>query len=168
MIDFRETTPQDLPAIMQMVAAAQAWFKAEGIDQWQDGYPTQTIFESDLMARTSYVGVQEGRVVLTGCLSFAGEPTYAQIEQGAWLNEAPYGVVHRLVVEPSLRGKRLAEAFFRFTFAECRRRGIANLRVDTHRQNRPMQRLLERLGFRPCGRIYLASGAARDAYQITF
>lgn len=166
MIHFRPTQSRDLPRIMTLVAAARAWFKAQGIDQWQDGYPTQAIFETDRLLGVSYVGELEGEVVLTGCLSFAEEPTYARIWEGEWLNDAPYAVVHRLVVAPHLRGRHLGEAFFRFAWAESLRRGVENLRVDTHRQNLPMQRLLARLKFLPCGRIRLEGGADRDAYQL--
>ena len=40
-----------------------------------------------------------------------------------------------------------------------------NIRIDTHRDNRIMQHLLERHGFRYCGIIYLLSGDERLAYQ---
>ncbi len=165
-MEIRHTTEKDLPRIMAMVADAKAWFKAEGIDQWQDGYPTREIFEADCAQQSSYVGLQEGEILLTGCLSFAGEPTYRRIYDGAWLNEAPYAVIHRLVVARERKGERLAEVLFRFAFATCRHRQIENLRVDTHRQNYPMQHLLRRLGFQHCGRILLESGAEREAYQL--
>lgn len=166
MIHFRPTQPEELPQVMAMVADAQRRFREEGIDQWQDGYPTVEIFQSDIERGESYVGVKDGEVVMCGCISFAGEPTYRKIYEGAWLNEAPYGVIHRLVVADRLRGEGLAGHFFRFAYAEAHKQGIRNIRVDTHRHNRPMQRLLGRLGFEPCGRIVLESGADRDAYQL--
>lgn len=168
MITIRPTHPDDLEKVMQMVADAQRRFRCDGVDQWQDGYPTLAAFEADIAAQNSYVGVLEGEVVLCGCLSFDGEPTYEKIYEGAWLNEAPYGVVHRLVVADTLRGRGLAGDFFRFAFDQCRKRDIGNMRVDTHRNNLPMQRLLHRIGFQPCGRIVLESGANREAYQLIF
>ena len=165
-LTFRKTLSADIERIMELVAAAQAWFRSRGIDQWQDGYPTPAVFEEDIRRGNSYVGECEDRVVLTGCLSFDGEPTYRAIFEGQWLNEAPYGVVHRLVVDPAMKGRGLAGEFLRFCFAESIRRGVENIRIDTHRQNLPMQRLLARHGFHPCGRIVLESGADRDAYQF--
>ena len=40
-----------------------------------------------------------------------------------------------------------------------------NLRIDTHRDNRIMRRLIEKSGFTYCGVIVLADGSERLAYQ---
>lgn len=166
MIEFRHSRAEDLPRIMELVAHAQAWFKAEGIDQWQDGYPTESIFEADRAAKNSYVGVENGQIILAATLCFDGEPTYATIYDGCWPNEALYAVVHRLVVDPARKGEGVAGRLLDELYRLCRLRGIADIRIDTHRHNRPMQRLLERHGFRHCGRIRLESGADREAYHL--
>ena len=53
-----------------------------------------------------------------------------------------------------------------FCFNECFRLQ-GNLRIDTHRDNIPMQKCLIRNGFEYCGVIYLANGDERLAYQKT-
>lgn len=53
-------------------------------------------------------------------------------------------------------------------FAErlCEERGVGNIRIDTHADNKSMQRLLERFGYEYCGEItILSSGAPRNAYM---
>ena len=44
------------------------------------------------------------------------------------------------------------------------------MRIDTHAENLPMQRALEKAGFTPCGMIYLIGGREdgdpRLAYEI--
>ena len=42
-----------------------------------------------------------------------------------------------------------------------------NIRIDTHRDNKVMQNILQKLGFTCCGVIYLENGAERLAYQYT-
>jgi RimJ/RimL family protein N-acetyltransferase len=42
-----------------------------------------------------------------------------------------------------------------------------NIRIDTHDDNLPMQRALEKNGFVPCGRIWCEDGTPRIAYQRT-
>lgn len=166
MIQIRPTRREDLPRIMELVGAAQRWFFEQGIDQWQDGYPTLEVFVADLQAGNSYVGLSaEGEILLAGTLSFDGEPTYAKIYEGGWLNEEPYAVIHRLVVDTHRRGEGLAGCFLEYAFAASLERSVYNMRVDTHRHNQPMQRLLERYRFLHCGRILLESGAEREAYQ---
>lgn len=166
MIDFRVAMREDIPTMMEFVRSAQEWFRLSGIDQWQDGYPTAAVFEEDIARGRSYVMESDGRVVATMCLSFDGEPTYSEIDEGEWLDDAPYAVVHRVVVDFSLRGRGLAQSLFQFAIKESLARGIKSIRVDTHKDNRPMQRLLEKLKFLHCGRIVLESGADREAYQL--
>ena len=40
------------------------------------------------------------------------------------------------------------------------------IRVDTHEANLPMQRLLEKNGFVKCGKIQVADGTERIAFQL--
>ena len=87
------------------------------------------------------------------------EPTYARIDGGAWLDDRlPYHVIHRIASYPEVHG--VFDTMLRWA---DKREG--NLRIDTHRDNRIMQHLLEKHGFRYCGIIYLASGDERLAYQ---
>lgn len=47
-----------------------------------------------------------------------------------------------------------------WALAQC-----GNIRIDTHRDNRPMQGLLAKLGFSYCGTITIADGTERIAFQ---
>lgn len=167
MITFRATDSKDMPLIMSLVRDAQAWFSDMGIDQWQDGYPNCEIFERDIAREESYVMLLDGIVVATACISFDGEPTYHNIYEGEWQTSLPYVVIHRLVVNSSLRGRALASEFFDFAISMARSRGVYSLRVDTHKDNIPMQRVLQKLGCRHSGRIVLQSGADREAYELS-
>lgn len=80
---LRPTRREDVPRIMEIVAQAQERFRAQGIDQWQDGYPTADVFLRDKAAGNSYVAELDRQVVATVALSFDGEPTYRTICDGA-------------------------------------------------------------------------------------
>lgn len=86
------------------------------------------------------------------------EPTYARIEQGAWLNDEPYLVFHRLAVGASGRG--VGTFCLRWIASQA-----ANVRGDTHELNLPMRGALEKCGFVPCGIIHVSDGTPRIAYQ---
>jgi hypothetical protein len=87
------------------------------------------------------------------------EPTYAHISDGSgWLDEAPYGVVHRLASDGSTRG--VGAFCLEWCFARC-----GNIRVDTHAANNVMQNLLTRLNYTHCGTIHIADGTPRDAFH---
>jgi ribosomal protein S18 acetylase RimI-like enzyme len=161
---IRKATTADIDAIMACITDAQALLRSHGVDQWQDGYPTAEIILADIARGESFVVIEDKSVVATAVISFAGEPTYTTIE-GQWLNDNPYAVIHRLAVRNSARGKGYAKAIFDYTEQLCTERGVSDIRVDTHADNRIMQRLLDGLGYSYCGVITLLSGAKRIALQ---
>lgn len=165
---IRHAQPSDTERIMLIIADAQRFLRDCDVDQWQDGYPTTEIICSDIEQGYSYVATTESdEVVAVATISFDGESTYDTIRNGAWTNDEPYAVIHRLAVSDMVRGQGLAKAMFSFAEELCKQRAIRNIRVDTHADNRVMQQLLERLGYDKCGEITLTSGASRLAYIKT-
>ena len=61
-------------------------------------------------------------------------------------------------------GKGVAAEFLRHAEEMARERGIGAFRIDTNHDNRPMLRLLERMGFTLCGKVVYRSGE-RLAYE---
>lgn len=159
-LEFRHAQETDLPRILEIYAEARRFMAESGNpDQWNGGYPSETIVREDLAAQQLYVCTEQGRVVGVFCYFLGEEPDYLSIFDGGWINDQPYGVVHRIAC--SLRGCGVASACLQFAFHQC-----GNLRIDTHRDNIPMQRTLEKNGFRRCGIIYLRkNGDSRIAYQ---
>jgi len=161
---IRKSNRDDIPAIMAIVADAQASLRSQGVDQWQDGYPTVDVITKDIANDDSYVLEDEGVVIATAVISFAGEVTYNSID-GQWLNDNDYVVVHRLAVRNSALRGGLARQMMLYAEELALQRGVNNIRVDTHNDNIAMQSLLNNLGFVFCGEITLLSGAPRIAFQ---
>ena len=87
------------------------------------------------------------------------EPTYRAIENGSWINDEPYGVVHRIASDGSVRGT--GTFCLNWAYGQFR-----HLRIDTHPDNMTMQRLLAKLGFERRGIIYvLEDNYPRYAYE---
>ena len=162
---FRKGGADDLERIMGLVADAQRWFRGQGIDQWQDGYPTQDIILSDISYNNNYIVELNGVVSATFVASFDGEPTYSEIKGKGWLNENPYAVVHRIAVADACRRKGIAREILHYTEELCAERGVRDIRIDTHRDNMAMRSLLKKMGYTHCGLITLTSGAFREAYH---
>ena len=86
------------------------------------------------------------------------EPEYLEIYDGAWLNDEPYLAVHRVAGD--------GEAHGLFRMASDYVKSLSdNVRIDTHENNRVMQKVIEREGFVRCGIVYMADGTPRIAYQ---
>lgn len=87
------------------------------------------------------------------------DPTYARIYDGAWLDDEPYYVLHRIASKAGAHGVMAAVMEYALSVSE-------SLRIDTHADNRIMQHNVLKYGFRYCGVIYLANGDPRLAYQL--
>ena len=152
---IRFATYDDIPAIMPVIDAAREMMHASGnVNQWINGYPSEEAIQADIARDGGFVVTDDGQIV--AYFAFL----HAQIYEGAWLNDEPYYVIHRLASWPDVHGiwdSVLAWAFER----------THTLRVDTHRDNRIMQHNILKHGFTYCGIIYLLSGDERLAYQKT-
>lgn len=166
-LTLRPTQECDLPDVMRIIADAQNDFRVRGIDQWQNGYPNEQSIRNDIARGESYVVIRGEQVVATAMITFAPDPNYAEIYDGEWLLAEPksYATIHRIAVDLSERGRGIAEWIVRQTERMCRKRGADSLRIDTHRDNRSMQRVAEKNVMTLCGTIYLADGAERLAYE---
>lgn len=159
-MEIRKTQIEDLDFIMEIYTRARRFMAQTGnANQWINGYPSRELIAGDIEAGSSYVCVDEEEgIVATFCFRQEDDPTYIVIKDGAWLNDAPYGVVHRLAGTGKKKG--VGVYCLEWCFERC-----GNIRVDTHHENLVMQGILERMGYRRCGIIYVANGTPRIAYQ---
>ena len=157
---IRKTTPRDLDTVMRIYAEARAYMQENGNpDQWKGGRPARETIERDIEAGTSYVCIREGSIAAVFYFNIERDPTYEKID-GRWLNDQPCGVVHRIA--RSREAKGVGALCLSWCFEQCH-----NLKIDTHRANLPMRKLLDNLGFVYCGIIWTASGDERLAFQKT-
>lgn len=166
-MNLRKAQPGDLAAVAAIYEEAKAALREQGVDQWQDGYPNETSARADLKAGTCFVLTEDGGVVATACLDFGNEPTYDAIFEGAWQgDDKNYGFLHRVAVSGKIKGRGAASLFFEELKRQAAARGVTTLRGDTHRDNLPMQRAMEKNGFQRRGIIYLEDGSERLAYEF--
>ncbi len=151
----------DVEEIMACYEKARHYMRVNGNhQQWINGYPSRELVMSDIDNGVSYVGVDEtGDLVMAFAFIIGADPTYEVIEDGAWLNDLPYGTIHRLGSTGKYGGMLKECVSFCLT-------KVDNLRLDTHSDNKPMQRAADRLGFVRCGVIYCQDGTPREAYQL--
>lgn len=164
-MEFKKSKYDQLEEIMKIIDMAKAHLKDQKIDQWQKGYPNENSIKTDIDKGEGFVLVDGGRVVATTAVSFRPEQTYKDIHQGKWLSDGDYGVIHRIAVDMTLKGKGIAGIFMGEIEKLCKSNHIFSIKVDTHRDNEAMKKFLEKNGFVYCGIIYLADGDERFAYE---
>ena len=163
-MNIRKAKTEDLPQIRLVYNAAKAYMDASGNpNQWAVGHPPEEFLRQDIEVSRLYVCEEEDKLCGVFMLSWEADPTYHYID-GAWLNDEPYGVIHRIASDGTTKG--VFKSALDFCKEKMEKRGIRNLRIDTHGDNKTMQHLVEKFGFLRCGIIYLENGSPRIAYQL--
>lgn len=161
-ITIRKAAVEDLPFIMPLFEHARQYMEKTGNPhQWIDGYPQESLIEKEIKDGHCFVCLnKQNKIACTFCLIIGKDPTYTVIEDGQWLNDSTYGTIHRLASDGTVR--RIADICIDW----CSKI-IPNIRVDTHEDNKIMQNVLKRNGFKRCGIIYTHNGTPRIAFQLT-
>ena len=150
---IRHAATQDLPRMMAIYVFARKFMAEHGNpNQWgPTNWPPEELIRRDICDGSSYVCLNDrGDIVGTFLFAFGEdiEPTYRRIEDGAWLDSGPYGVVHRIAADGSEKG--IGAFCINWAYKQC-----GHLRIDTHGDNVVMQNLVKKLGFVHCGRIHV-------------
>ena len=164
-MEFRKSIKSDIKEIINIIEEAQSYFKANGIDQWQNGYPNEESIKNDIESGESYVLLKNDKIIATAYLSFSGESDYDVIYDGKWISQGDYAVVHRVAVSSNIKGHGIAGELFKCIEKICLENNIKHIKIDTHRQNKSMQRFLSKNGFKYCGVIYLEDNSERIAFE---
>ena len=160
MRQIRKATVTDVHTIMAVMEAAKGIMRSSGnLHQWINGYPSVEVIEADIRSGFGHVVEEDGKIVAYYAFVPSPEPTYARIYDGAWPDDRPYHVIHRMGSIPESHGVFISIMDWCLS---CDR----GLRVDTHRDNVIMRHCLENYGFTYCGIIHLANGDERLAYQL--
>lgn len=161
---IRNATEQDLDRIMEIYESARRFMAEHGNpDQWgATNWPPEALIRKDISDGNSYVCLNDTDHVIGTFFFTLGadiEPTYRKITEGRWLDDSPYGVVHRIASDGSEKG--VGAFCIGWAYDQC-----GHLRIDTHNDNTVMQNLVRKLGFVHCGTIHVEEdNAPRLAYE---
>ena len=150
---IRKSKLEDLDRIQEIYVHARNFMKEHGNpNQWgPNSWPPEDLLRQDIRDGHSYVCVDDGGRVIGTFAYFYGkdiEPTFRRISDGAWLDDSPYGVVHRIASDGSQKG--IGAFCLNWAYDQC-----GHIRIDTHGDNVVMQNLVRKLGYTHCGTIYV-------------
>ncbi|SFC97601.1 GNAT family N-acetyltransferase [Clostridium uliginosum] len=164
-MEFRKAVETDVNNIMNIIKQAQAYFKENGINQWQDNYPDIETIINDIADENSYVLLKDNNIVTTVAVSFDNEKTYDSICDGKWISNNEYAVIHRMAVDNNYKGLGLSSQIIKNIEQLCLNKRVQSIKVDTHEDNISMQKLLKKNKFKYCGIIYLEDKSKRIAFE---
>ena len=160
---IRKSTLKDLNTIMNIYARARKFMADNGnYIQWgPTNWPPESLIREDIALGNSYVCVDNQDKIIGVFYYDYGkniDQTYDVIENGMWLSDEPYGVVHRIASDGTAG---VGTFCINWAFEQS-----GHLRMDTHDSNIPMNNLLKKLGFKYTGIIHVVEDEyPRNAYE---
>ena len=150
-MEIRRATQEDFERVMEIYAYAREFMAANGNpDQWgPTKWPHPEIIQADIEEGKGFVVENGGRVIGSFAFIWGPDHTYDHIEDGEWLDDSRYAVIHRMAGDGSVKG--IGEFILNWAYEKSG----GHLRIDTKPENKVVRNLAEKLGFIPCGIIYV-------------
>jgi len=160
---FRPAVDAESHVIWQILQGAIARRKADGSNQWQDGYPNPEVIAKDLQKGGGYVLVEGSNIIGYVAIMINDEPEYARLK-GNWLTNDDFVVFHRVAVADSHLGKGVAKELFLQIEEFARSNDIRSIKADTNFDNAAMLHLFDSFQYIYCGEVTFR-GTPRRAYE---
>jgi GNAT superfamily N-acetyltransferase len=160
---LRRADFSEINTIWEILQQAIEQRRQDGSEQWQNGYPNQQTVQDDITNGYGYVITDNDAIIAYAAIIFGIEPAYNEIE-GQWLTNGDYVVVHRVATLNSVKGQGVATKLFKLLEDLSIEHNVFSIKVDTNFDNIPMLKILERLEYSYCGKIFFG-GAPRKAYE---
>ena len=158
-MEIRKAQQKEFKEITKIFDYARDFMIANGnACQWSDKSELDKNIYNDIQNGNCYVCIKENKIAAVFCFFIGNDSTYNKIYEGGWLNDKPYGVIHRIAVTVHKQG--LASYCIQWCLSK-----FSNIRIDTHKDNIPMQKTILKNGFEYCGIIKKPDGTNRFAYQ---
>lgn len=151
---------KDLNTILHIYECARKFMiENNNPTQWENKYPEKELILQHLNSNNLYVVKDNDNQIhavfafIIGC-----DSTYSYIEDGSWLSNTEYGTIHAIASDGKIHS--VFDNVVNYCF-----KIIPHLRIDTHIDNKIMQHLILKNGFKRCGIIYVRDKKARIAYE---
>jgi ribosomal protein S18 acetylase RimI-like enzyme len=152
---FRQAEERDFDAVTALFLNAIAHMRENGIDQWDELYPTSDILREDIENGEMYLLVRGEDIFSAVVINARQDEEYAQ---GDWRCGSNPAVIHRLCVHPKYQHQGVAAETVRRAERLISGRGYDCVRLDTFTRNPYAMKLYKRLGYQKAGEIRFRKG----------
>lgn len=160
---FRKAIDSEVPQIWTILQNAILRRKADGSNQWQDGYPNPEIIQQDIEKSIGFVLTENETIIGYTAVLINDEPEYANL-QGEWITNNDFVVFHRVAIAETHLGKNLSKKIVDCIEEFARNHNIHSLKADTNHDNFAMMKIFDKSGFVFCGIVHFR-GSPRRAYE---
>ncbi|HCQ6326185.1 TPA: GNAT family N-acetyltransferase [Clostridioides difficile] len=147
---IRKANMNDLESIMKIIKSTVEEMKTYNNTQWDENYPLEKDFVSDIKKQDLYIYEVDGEVAGFICLNYEEPEEYLGLN---WSSNKKAMVIHRMAVNPNFRKTGIASKLVDFAEKLAVENNVSYLKSDTYSINSKMNLLLTKSGFIKIGEM---------------
>jgi ribosomal protein S18 acetylase RimI-like enzyme len=142
-MNIRPADFNDLNLLTDITRRCIGHLNKQGINQWDDIYPSRKDFHDDIVAQSLYSITNEDK--LCGCICI-NQIEYPGYEKANWQG-SDFFVIHKIIIDPQKEGQGLGK--FAMLHAEmiARANQKDSIRLDCFKENERANRFYQKLGY---------------------
>lgn len=129
---IRKANMNDLESIMQIIKSTVEEMKTYNNTQWDENYPLEKDFVSDIKKQDLYIYEVDGEVAGFICLNYEEPEEYLGLN---WSSNKKAMVIHRMAVNPNFRKTGIASKLVDFAEKLAVENNVSYLKSDTYSIN---------------------------------
>ncbi|MCG8577983.1 MAG: GNAT family N-acetyltransferase [Flavobacteriales bacterium] len=145
-------TVNDLKETFELLQSCARHMADNGLNQWNENYPTIAHVEQDVSNQTLYLKKIDGRIAGVISVDDQQSPEYKDI---VWKypNEKVM-VIHRMAVHPDFQKMGIAKELMDFAENFARQNNFDSIRLDAYSENKRVLSIYKQRGYHYRGDIY--------------
>ncbi len=168
---IEKVNKEEIISVMEIISDAKRLLKTQS-SQWQNNYPNEEIMLNDINCGNLFGIYQDNLLIGIESLIIGEDENYKEITLGKWIKKPSQKdlVIHRIAVRNIYHNKKIGDQLIKFAIDYAKRKKIHSIKVDTHKKNIAMQKILLDNNFSFRGIIYLKreeEDNQRLAYELT-
>jgi ribosomal protein S18 acetylase RimI-like enzyme len=139
MLEVKNTSPTDLKTIHALFDHSVIYQEKHGYPDWRN-YDKHAILK-DIEDGNQYKVMVDSRIGIVFSVCYSDKIIWRDREKG----DSMY--LHRIVVNPEFKGKRLFGEILNWSIEHCNQRALKNIRMDTWAENPTIVNYYKTFGF---------------------
>lgn len=164
-MEFRLAKEIDREKIEKIYEDGSLKLKSLGINQWQGNEKPNLNNFSNLNENDIIYVLEDKEIIVSTIIIYDKDEDYENNLVGTWNSPKPYVALHRIATLSGARKKGYGRKIIEFAENYAKENNFKSVRVDTHRENKSMQNLLNSMEYNYVGIVYLDGKRERFAYE---
>lgn len=153
---LRKAAIQDLDNVMKVFKDAIETMDGNGIDQWDNIYPSEDILKEDILRGEMFLEEIDGKIA---CVFVLNQECDEEYKNGNWKYRNGYFyVIHRLCVNPYFQNQGVGTKSMILIEEMLRKEHIDSIRLDAFSLNPFALKMYEKIGYKKVGKAHWRKG----------